>query len=167
MKENVRSSLMFPKAKFFNLNSNPVFMVCRDGKREVVVFDAHMQIQSSDPFKNSSGVKEVEVDVKSWSAKGSSKLLDCDLEFRLTNLGKNSKVTAKQLNQDFPGQLDFSMEYEVLINGEVVAEGLSGNAQGEINNFPPKTNDVFYVSGKSLTLGSNDEITIDVLACAC
>jgi hypothetical protein len=163
----VKEDLMFPSSSYFTLNSNPVFVITRKGKREVLVFDATMNIQSGNPVKNDLGVREVLVDVKSWSAKATSELLECDIEFRLTNLGENSRVTAKQLNQDFPGQLDFSMEYEVLINGEVAARGLSGAAQGEINSFPPKPNDIFYVSGKSVVLGTNRDTSIDVVACAC
>ena len=167
MATTVKKDLMFPKSSYFTVNSNPVFIITRKGEREVLVFDATMNILSGNPTKNNIGMREVNVDVKSWSAKAHSKLLECDIEFRLTNLGENSRVVAKQLNQDFPGELDFSMEYEVLINGEVAAQGLSGAAQGEINSFPPQPNDIFRVQGKSVVLGSLGDTTVDVVACAC
>ena len=156
---------MFPSAGTFSINSNPIFLITRNGKREVLVFDASMEIQTSNAKKNKSGERQVDVYVKHWEARAKSKLLDCDLGFRITDLKDNSKVTAKQLNQDFPSKLEFNMEYEVMVNGEVVKSGLTGTAEGEINGFPPKANDMFRVGGKSMTLG--DDTTIDVVVCAC
>lgn len=50
---------MFPKSNYFTLNSNPVFVVTRKGEREVLVFDATVNILSGDPKKNDNGVREV------------------------------------------------------------------------------------------------------------
>jgi hypothetical protein len=162
---NETSSLMFPSAGAFNIKSNPIFLITKDGQREVVVFDADMNVKTSTPKKNKSGERAVGLEVLDWTAKAKSKLLDCEIGFRITDLGDNSKVTAKQLNQDFPSKLEFNMEYEVSINGEVIKSGLTGTAEGQINSFPPKPNDMFQVAGKSMKLGSNT--TIDVVVCAC
>lgn len=157
--------LEFPKANVFAINSNPIFLITRNGQREVLVFDAKMSVQTSEPKKTEAGPRQVGVIVKNWEAKATSKLLGCDIAFRITDLGDNSTVTAKQLNQDFPSKLEFNMEYEVLVDGKVILDGLTGVAEGVINSFPPMPNDMFHVLGKSLKLGK--EATIDVVACAC
>jgi hypothetical protein len=155
----------FPSAGAFVINSNPVFLITRNGEKEVLVFDAGMQVRTSDPQKIDSGARQVGVEVTQWEAKAKSKLLGVDMGFRITDLGDKSKVTAHQLNQDFPSKLEFNMEYEVLVNGEVVKSGLTGKAEGTINSFPPAPNDIFMVEGKSMVLGR--DTTVDVVACAC
>lgn len=162
-KEETNSA--FPAANVFAINSNPIFLITRNGEREVLVFNANMSVQTSDPKKTEEGPRQVGVIVKDWEAKATSKLLGCDIGFRITDLGANSKVTAMQLNKDFPSKLEFNMEYEVMVDGKVVLDGLSGTAEGEISSFPPQANDMFRVSGKSLKLGK--EATVDVVACAC
>lgn len=158
-------NLVFPSANTFAIKSNPIFLITRNGEREVLVFDANMLVQTSDPSKGESGHRHVGVNVKNWEAKATSKLLGCDIGFRITDLGDNSKVTAKQLNQDFPSKLEFNMEYEVMVNNEVIKTGLTGTAEGEINSFPPQPNDMFRVAGKSMKLGT--DTTVDVVVCAC
>jgi hypothetical protein len=162
---SAEKEMMFPAGNTFEINSNPIFLITRKGEREILVFDANMRVQTSNPAKTEAGNRHVKVDVKHWEAKAKSKLLGCDIGFRITDLGDNSKVTAKQLNKDFPSKLEFNMEYEVMIDGEIVKSGLSGSAEGEINSFPPKPNDMFRVAGKSMKLG--EDTTIDVVACAC
>jgi hypothetical protein len=159
------NEVTFPSANTFFINSNPIFLITRKGEREILVFDAKMEVKTSDPKKNDGGNRHVGVDVKYWEARATSKLLGCDIGFRITDLGDNSKVTALQLNKDFPSKLEFNMEYEVMVNGEVIKSGLSGSAEGQINSFPPKPNDMFRVAGKSMTLG--EDTTVDVVACAC
>lgn len=165
MSSPAKADAAFPAAGAFMINSNPVFLVTRNGEREVVVFDASMQVLTSDAKKIDTGARQVGVEVTNWEAKAKSKLLGVDLGFRITDLGDNSKVTANQLNRDFPSKLEFNMEYEVLVNGEVVKSGLTGKAEGTINNFPPAPNDMFLVEGKSMKIGA--DTTIDVVACAC
>lgn len=158
------ANLEFPAANLFAINSNPIFMITKNGEREIVVFDAQMSVQTSDPKKSPAGPRQVGVNVKNWEAKATSKLLNCDIGFRITGLGDNSNVTAMQLNKDFPSKLEFNMEYEIMVNQEVIMSGLTGAAEGQINSFPPQANDMFRVAGKSLKLGG---ATIDVVACAC
>jgi hypothetical protein len=159
------AALFFPPAGNFHIESNPIFLIQRNGEREVLVFEAQMDIRTSNAAKNDSGERMVSVEVTDWKAKAYSKLLDCEVGFRITDLGKNSKVTAQNLNYDFPSNLEFNMEYEVLINGEVVKSGLTGVAKGEIHAFPPKPNDMFRVEGKSLKIA--EDLEIDVMVCAC
>lgn len=165
MKTTTLEEATFPASNAFVINSNPIFLITKNGEREVLVFDAHMQVQTSDPKKNETGLRQVGVDVKHWEARAKSKLLGLDMGFRITDLGENSKVTANQLNRDFPSKLEFNMEYEVLVDGEVVKSGLTGKAEGEIKSFPPAANYMFMVGGKSMKLGN--DVTIDVVACAC
>jgi hypothetical protein len=159
------TALEFPSANIFAINSNPIFLITRKGEREILVFDASMSIQTSEPEKTEAGPRQVNVMVKNWEAKATSKLLGCDIGFRITDLGDNSRVTAMQLNKDFPSKLEFNMEYEVMVDGKVIMDGLTGTAEGQINSFPPKPNDMFQVAGKSMRLG--EEATVDVVACAC
>lgn len=165
MNNTTTAEAMFPASGAFQINSNPIFLITRDGEREILVFDASMQVQTSDAQKTESGLRQVGVDVKHWEARAKSKLLGVDMGFRITDLGDNSKVTANQLNKDFPSKLEFNMEYEVLVDGEVIKSGLTGTAEGEIKSFPPAPNDMFRVGGKSMKLGNN--VTVDVVACAC
>jgi hypothetical protein len=162
---NESSALMFPNAGVFNIKSNPIFLITKDGQREILIFDADMNVKTTDAKKNKTGERAVNIDVLDWTAKAKSKLLDCEIGFRITDMGDNSKVTAKQLNQDFPAKLEFNMEYEVSVNGQVIKSGLTGTAEGQINSFPPKPNDMFQVAGKNMKLGETTQI--DVVLCAC
>ncbi|MFY7936066.1 MAG: hypothetical protein ACOVOQ_01710 [Flavobacterium sp.] len=149
------SKNVLPAAGAFNLKTNPAFVIWHNGKKEILSFDSELQLQTKNPKKNRSGHRSVDVDLKTWEGKAYSQLLGKEIGFRVTNTHK-SKLTSKVLNQDFPSALELNIEYDILINGQVVKKGISGRVSTHLDTFIPSVDTIFQVEGGSVNLSNQN-----------
>ncbi len=155
---------VFPKAGRFQIKSNPIFLVKKGRDTEIVVFDAVMKIRTAAPKRTQKGSRRVAIEVDSWKARAQSKLLGpVGFNIKPKTKGRGSVLARRGQRGDFPATLRFTMDWEASTKMGTVT-GLSGVAIGKINSFPPKSDDLFEIRGKEISVG---RIKIIPIVCAC
>jgi hypothetical protein len=147
----------------FEIHSHPVFLLTRGKETEVLVFDAVLQVRTATP-ENRNGKRQVDLAVTDWTAKAHSRLLDQEIVLRLEGDQPTSVVTAQKFDRDFPARLEFRMRWGVEVAGNRITDRLESTAVGQINEFPPRSNDRFEIIGKDLEV---EGIRLESLVCAC
>jgi len=147
----------------FEILSKPIFTLSRDGRSELLVFDARMVVNTAQPQTNRRGKRQVNLEITEWVAQAHSTLLDQDIVMRQEGDDHpQSRVTAQNFDSDFPGEMRFPMNWAIEIGQERIA-GLQAEAVGTINAFPPAPGDVFDIVGKDLEVGGTRLVAV---ACA-
>jgi hypothetical protein len=146
------SNWNFPKAGQYTINSHPSFLISVGDSKEVVECDATLVVKAGDPYITKTGTRRVDLQVVSWKANGTSKLLGGPLNFRMakdTKVADKSFVETYQVakasshSADFPAKAQFAVPYEIDTPFGVVSN-LVGVTRGTIKAFPP-SNDVFIM----------------------
>lgn len=174
----------FPEPGKYIITSNPIFLVVKDGQREVVVLDAKLTLETGRAYMESSSKKRrVDLDIQDWEAHGTSKLLGTDITLRMQH-DKGAAQTDRPSfveahgDEDFPATAQFVLPYSMATAmGEI--GGLVGVTHGTINAFPPRPNDLFQMEKAEAIWSSDSEEkegeekesaqtqTIEPVLCAC
>lgn len=157
------SKEFLPKAGSFNIKTNPVLVITHEGKKEVLVFSSEMKVATKTPSKDNKGFRQVDLQLQNWEANAYSNLLGKNIGFRVTDSFK-STLTSTHLNQDFPSKLELNIEYDILIDGQVVEKGVSGRVSTALNSFVPNCQNILHIEGGNF--GSTNQQGIGFNLCA-
>jgi len=135
------------------------------GEQEEVMLTSIMELRRGNPYKHTSGVRSIDVQIKEWRARGYSKLMGKTIEYRLSKAATQpaSSVMAASAERDFPAQMTFNAVFDVYIDEKPALQGLAGTATSSgLMSIPPRGNDTFTVDKPFETEGH----AMDAVLCA-
>lgn len=155
--DGIKKMESFPAAGTDKLVSSLVCHLFMDGSDEIVetiVMTSLLTIKRSDPYVNAQGLRQIDVTMDRWSAKGFSTVLGRTLEQYLSEGERlQSEIVAEQSSSDFPAQVTFRARFDVAVGGQVVLQGVEGTAHGTgWMSVPPDGDDILTVN-KDMRLG--------------
>jgi hypothetical protein len=135
----------FTNTGYFSMKSNPVFVLTKEGQTEVLTFNSDINFTTGQPRKNRGGFRVLDISVKKWEGVAFSKLLNKEIAFKVSESFKNSSLTSKVLNQDFPSDLSLHLEYDLYVAGSLVKRGIAAFVSSSLNKGVRPVNQVMKV----------------------
>lgn len=130
---------------------------------ETFVMTSLMTIERSEPYVNKSGLRQIDVKMARWSAKGYSAKLGRAVEYVLSAGDQSrSEIVAQQSSADFPAEVTFRATFDVVLDGQTIISGLDGTAHGTGWMSVPPDGDDYLSVNKDIRFGP---ATIYAAAC--
>jgi hypothetical protein len=156
-REELASRGQFPAGGTDNLVSALTCTLDIDGDgtpEETFVMTSLMTIERSEPFVNKSGLRQIDAKMTRWSAKGYSQTLGRTVEYTLSaGEQPQSVIVAQQSSADFPAEVTFHANFDVLIDGQPVITNLNGTAHGTGWMSVPPDGDDYLAVNKAVEIG--------------
>lgn len=90
-----------------------------------------MSLRRSEPYTNARGLRQIDVRLEGWSAKGFSTVMNRTVEcFLSAEAQPRSEIVAERPTSDFPAEVTFRPKLDVAIGGQLVLHGIDGTLHG-------------------------------------
>ena len=121
----------------------------KTGAREDILLSSSMELSRGMPYSLASGRRAIDVQIRDWRARGTSRLLGKAIEYRLSPgvAQPGSAVIAEGAGSDFPATMTFNALFDVYIGDELIMREMNGTARATgLTSIPPRGDDVFAVN---------------------
>ena len=149
----------FSQAGMVSMQLNPMITLTLNGKTEVLIFESLAILETNNPRKNSKGFRHQDILVKEWEGQTKSKLLNKNVGFKVSDTHWSSSIISEKLNQDFPANFNLNIEFDFLIEGEVMKTGIAAYIDSFfVEGLHSRTNQIYVVSSGETQIDKNFSI---------
>ena len=144
----------FKNNKGINVISNPIFIITKDEKTEVLAFITNFNLKTGSIKKTITGHKQMKMSIENWEGECFSKLLNKMIGFKVTKTyTDDSNLTSTNLNKDFPSTMSLKIKYNLMLDVEFIREVLIGRVYSTlVDELHLMRNHKMLVEGGEITM---------------